>query len=293
MSLIKTTMSSRFTQGVVMEVDFAQIEVCLQAELAVCPNLINDIQTKDLHCVAGCLGTSWEYKDLLHAYNKGDTVAKAVRFQGKRKRFLVQYGGGAKALSKLTGCSLSEAQAFIREYYARYPEVKQWQDELLAEYENSAVSTGMYTHKGQPAKLGKHTGIFGLDYALYEEDSPWRSHPTFSPTKIKNRPVQGTAAVFMHTALAITLEALMLMRDMYDDPEIIILPTNTIYDSIIFDCSNMKAAKLFTEIIEPMLTTGLKDFIKTVFGVNLILNYNVDIEVGDDWNTLKNIHSIK
>ena len=235
MSNVKEAFVSRFDKGVIMEADFSQLEVVGQAIVTGDKQLRQDLlDGLDMHLVSASWVTGMPYEELKERYDYGDAGVKKARQEAKRPRFELQYGAGAKTIAHNNGWSLDQANDYINRYYGRYPQVKEWQEDVAKEVERTAKPTGVISNSGEPHKKGFYRSPTGRIYVFNTMESDhkpkWaKSALNFSPTQMKSYPIQGFATGdIVPEVLGRLYRNLCDMRDR-------VLLINTIHDSIVFD----------------------------------------------------------
>lgn len=229
---IKSCIKSRFPNGVIMEADYSQLEVIALAYITQDDNLYRDIlDGKDLHCISASFLTGKTYEYIKNKVDAGDPQWTAIRKKAKGPSFQLQYGAGYKSISENCGLSYSEAKNFIANYYSRYPKVKQWQEDTIVEAKRVRRNMGTRTQNGFPQHYAKLVSITGRRYVFKEEDAPaWlnTNQPSFSPTQIKNYPIQGLA-----TGDIVPMMVGILGERFMEFSTVLLI--NTVHDSMIFD----------------------------------------------------------
>lgn len=278
-SRVKKMFVSRFGKdGLIIEADWKQLEVIGLAFISGCPDLRQDIlDGKDVH------HETWlKVKHLMPSFLRPDEQRRVV----KGINFGMIYGGGAAKLAKESGMPVELVKAILKAFYERYPGVKTWQDGLIDEL---TIMSGNYgkTEKGYPRKLGQITSITGRKYSFVTFDAPpWlRGKSTsFSPTQLKNYPIQGFA-----TGDVVPTVIGVLFRKLLTNPRLkdLCLMINTVHDSIIFDCHKSVLAEAF-EVIKST-TEGAPAILKEVYGIDFDLPLRVDITAGLNWKDQKHI----
>jgi DNA polymerase I-like protein with 3'-5' exonuclease and polymerase domains len=285
-SAIKECFETRFESGALVEMDYSQLEVIGLAVLCGDPVLKNDIRSGiDMHC-----------QNAADLYNEGYTVVKLWVAAGdpewikKRKlakafSFALQYGAGAKSLSEDNGVPLKLAKKFIANYYDRYPGIKTWQEQNIELVGISATPSGRKTPKGYPTMVGHLDMPTGRRYEFEEYDAPdflveKGIHTSFSPTQIKNYPVQGLAGELMKIMLHDFYMALQRNEN--------ILLINTVHDSVVFDLKDEREVRYLVYICNRVIKR-----LPTLFSKYFSLNFNVPIKgelsVGESWGDLKEV----
>jgi len=273
MSNIKDYFVSRFENGTLMELDYSQLEVIALAVLSGDENLKADLMSgMDMHRVraAEMLGVP---ESRVTEYQR--KIAKAFSFQ-------LQYGAQAKSMAEKNGTSVRLAQSFIDSYYTRYWRVKEWQDENIKIVQQSRRPSSRMTKKGMPAGMGYLESETGRKYVFFEEDS-YRG-TSFSPTKIKNYPVQGFAT---GDIVPIMLGELL---DWSLTCPLEVLLVNTVHDSVLLDinCSNEDSIKALAREAKEELE-GVPTKFKDLFAIDIDLPMKVDVEVGKTWGSMKKL----
>jgi len=287
MSRIKECFTSRFVDGgVIMEADYSQLEVIVLAFLSQDRQLMADIKTGiDLHCMSAADLFSIPYKDLLAGYQEGNEVFTKYRKIAKGFSFQLQYGSGATAMAEKLELPVEMAKKFIKNYYARYPGVKRFQEKVSSEVQASRKPSKYRTEKGLPAGIGHYTSITGRRYVFQEYDSlefmVKRGQPvSFSPTQMKNYPVQGFA-----TGDIVPLMMGVLYEELKKDPFLITkaLLVNTVHDSIMLDVHGAvvdKVARLVKRVLE-----DAPKYILDTWGIVFDLPLKIDVTTGRSWAT--------
>ena len=297
MSRIKSCFKSRFgADGRIVQVDFSQLEVIGVAYLSQDPLMYEDINNGiDSHSQSASWLTEHSYEEVLEGHLAGDKYLTQVRKNAKGPRFELQYGAGAKSIGENNGISKEVAQGFIDQYYGRYSVLQQWQEDNISYVNNHTegrkkwveTKDGGYWHHWI---VGKLPSITGRVYTFKQFDTPDFIREksgvlkNFSPTQVKNYPVQGFATGdIIPMMLGKAYRAITGSAKSRDKA----LLTGTIHDSILLDVH---------ESIHTGTCKGLKslmekapEFIKDQFGIDFDLPLKVEVESGLSWDTLKRI----
>ena len=114
-----------------------------------------------------------------------DAVTRQMRDTAKMVNFGIAYGMGAFGLSERTGLTREEAGAFIDAYYANFPGIKTWQDEVLASTRERGYAQTLHGRRRYLPAI--HSRNFQARAAAERE--------------AVNMPVQGTAADIIKVAM--------------------------------------------------------------------------------------------
>jgi DNA polymerase I-like protein with 3'-5' exonuclease and polymerase domains len=266
---IKKIFVSRFhSGGVLVEVDFNQLEIVILACITKDKQLMKDItKGTDIHSAL--------YEDLY-----GRKPTKEERKPFKSRTFQLIYGAGARAIAKQAKCSLDEAMRFVRTFYIRYPSVRVWHETMLKKADIDSVHAydrGDREHR----KTYTYRAVTGryLKFVEYKNESEYSSKSySFSPTELKNYPVQSLAT---GDIVQMMLGALF---DRYKDNHKVKM-VNTVHDSILFDVKAEYAVEFMEDVLEELRNTH-KYFFDT-FGSELPIPLNASSSYGFDWFNMK------
>jgi DNA polymerase I-like protein with 3'-5' exonuclease and polymerase domains len=268
---IKQIFNSRFNDGVIVEVDFNQLEVVALAHVTRDTQLIYDIKRGvDIHSA-------------LYEAMFGRPPTKEERKPFKARTFQLIYGAGAKAISKQAGCSLDEAKKFVDVFYTRYPQVGEWHTKFAEDVERSStyeLDEHGFREKVKTFVLNTETGRKFL-FKEYFNESSWSSRTyNFSPTELKNYPIQGLAT---GDIVPMMLGIIFRCLESRDNVKMV----NTIHDSLMFDVQASAADGFIKEI-----TAILKDthkYFEERFKVPLALKLNAGASIGKNWFDMKEL----
>jgi DNA polymerase-1 len=156
--------------------DYSQIELRVLAHLSGDENLIKVFREgKDIHTQTA----AWMFGlDL-------DQVASEQRRAAKTINFGVLYGMSAHRLSNELAIPYAEAERFIERYFASYPRVRAWIEQVLADARQKGYVETMF---------GRRRFVADLDARI-------RSVREAAERMAFNMPVQGTAADLMKLAM--------------------------------------------------------------------------------------------
>lgn len=274
---IKEAFTSRWQGGFIVDVDFSQLEVVALAILSQDSCLKDDILSgRDMHTLRAA--------DLFGI--KPEHVTKDKRQLAKQLSFQLQYGAGAKSMAEKNGISKALAERFIFQYYDRYQEVKHWQDDVAAEVKGSRTPSERRTSKGYPSGTGTHQSPTGRFYRFYEYDNPFREGETsFSPTEMKNYPVQGFAADIMAV-----YRARLYRRLLADTPEVQehVKLINTVHDSVMFDVAYRGMVDYVYEVAKDT-SDSLPGELWKLWKIECPVGFNVECKYGPTWGEMEKL----
>lgn len=250
--------------GQMMEIDFAQLEVCALAAITQDPVLIDDLKRgEDVHYNSGRKVMGWKSK--ADMTKEGRTIVKRVNFG-------LIYGGGAASLAKQTGQDRKLVKSLIDSFYARYPGVGVWQEQFYKEVVNNLLPFDVKDGEQRYASA-VNLPISKRQFHFVESESPkWLKIKTgrkysFKPTETKNYPVQGFAGG------DIVMLALVLLHSALWDEENTDIRM-TVHDSILVD----------TGLDEADLRVYMTRICRTIEAVfNLPFELQFDITSGTHW----------
>lgn len=278
MSDIKLCFISRWPDGVLLESDFSQLEVVGLAALSLDPVLIEDLLAgRDMH----------RYFAALRYNIPEEEVSKHQRSETKKQTFQLQYGSGAENMARKLGLTKEACQQFIDMYYARYKGVKRWQESVAEAVYASRRPTSDLTPAGQPRGIGHYESPTGRIYTFFEQDPPeWKKDrtPSFSPTQMKNYPVQGSATADIMAVFRARLYRKLLFSSIRQDVKLI----NTVHDSIMADCKTKEAA-LKLKVMNEEIADSLVEIMMETWGLRCPVPFKIETKVGPSWASLEKI----
>lgn len=218
-SVIKTVLTSRFKDGIIIQSDFSSLEIYIQAILTGDKNLIADLKKKlDMHCKRVASQHSITYEEAIRLC-KVEEIDEWVEHRSKAKGFSFQraFGAGAAAIAAATGLSVDAVNTLIAAENLLYPDIEPHYVRLTKEIEaNKRNIRKVIPHPNFPARMvelrtGYHRTPDNKLYAWIEQPAPeyvvkrgggWTS---FSPPEIKNYEVQGGGAEWAKAAMWIAV----------------------------------------------------------------------------------------
>lgn len=242
-SKVKRMFVSRFgDNGSMIEIDYSQLEVVVQALLSKDKNLIADVCAGvDFHCKRVALKYSIPYEFALAAC-KDETHPEHATWKPRRgaaKNFSFQraYGAGAKAISGKTGIPIEDVQKMIEVEEAAYPGVVKFNARVAAAVERSAEPFRDGQRGWREYRRGYWQSPTGAMYSWRSYDAPDYLRErgileNFKPTEMKNYPVQGTGGEIVQLIIG------LLVRWFYKNYNWggKALLVNTVHDCVWIDC---------------------------------------------------------
>lgn len=257
----------------IVEIDYSQLETYCLAAMSHDAHLIKClIRGDDLH--AQNL-EAWIAADDGNAEGKDRRGAKSLSFG-------LAYGETPWGMERKKGIPRKEAQAFIDGYYATYPGVHDWHDDLVNDAANQADISDLKI-EGIPVKEYVLYSGYGKSYYFTEDvrnnKRTGKAETSFKPTYLKNYPIQGIASDIIRFALA---ELWRVRRAMLHGRGFLI---NTIHDSILLMVKDEHMA-LVPEVERLMCHVPLAKLKSLGFNWPRGLPLRVDAEVGNIWTDM-------
>ncbi len=265
---IKKAYVSRWGEdGMLVEFDYSQLEMVALAFVSGDVQLTQDINDGvDLHTA-------------LFEEMYGRTPTSDERKKFKRLSFGLVYGAGALTLSENAECSLADAKKFIKVFYARYPMVKTWHDNMIGNAKMDRVATTKFDKdSGMPVGEYIHRSVTGRKYVFREYYTEWKKAMSFSPTELKNYLVQGFATGdVVPYIVGLLCNASLLHSDKF-------VPIMTVHDSILFDVKKV----YLDEFVEKCYTVlnATTELVNTKFSIRLPIRLSVNCSVGSNWQDM-------
>ena len=262
---VKRAYISRYgTFGKLLELDYSQLEMVALAYLADDKTLIDDINNgRDMHREL--------YKGM---YGRYPTDKERKPF--KRFSFLLVYGGGITTLMAQSGCDRATAKKFINTFYNRYTGVKRYHEEIVAKAEKDAV-VSYDPDKSGPQYTYYHNSPTGRHYIFNKYPNEYKGGLSFSPTELKNWPIQGFA-----TGDVVPMMVGILLRKLEDaklTPDVKLVMT--VHDSVVLDVPIDKLQEC--AILAKQTLEDAPKYMKSIFNIDFPCQLGVGVEAGFNW----------
>ncbi len=221
-----------------MSADYSQIELRILAHFSEDKKLIESFEKgEDIHArtAAEVYGVD---------INK---VTPGMRRAAKTANFAVIYGVSAYGLSQQTELDVVQSKEFIETYFARYPGVRRYLDNIIAD----------------ARKNGYVTTLFNRIRYLPEINAKNFQVRQFAERTAINTPIQGTAADMIKVAMIRIYDQLAGMKSK------MILQ---VHDELVFDTHRSETKK-----VRDIVKEGMEN------AVRLLVPVVVDIGVGPNW----------
>ena len=225
----------------ILAADYSQIELRIMAHLSADEGLLTAFAAgEDVH-----RATAAEVFDVAP-----DQVTADLRRSAKAINFGLIYGMSAFGLGQQLGLSRSQAQSYIDLYFARYPGVKNYMDNI----------------RETAKQKGYVETLFGRRLYLPEINSRNAARRQYAERTAINAPMQGTAADIIKKAM-IAADA-WLQKDKPDVKMIM-----QVHDELVFEISESAVESCTESIRQIMCSAAILDIPLTV-----------DIGVGNNWD---------
>ena len=222
-----------------------------------------------------------------HKYKSGCKKTDQERRLIKTFTFQRAYGAGAASIADSTGMKESEVKNLIKAEEKLYPNLTRFNEQVAQTIRNTkylshhAVIDGHNT----PIYRGKWTSPTGTRYIFEQKESPSflkeeGKMVTFSPTEIKNYPVQGTAGEIVQTMLGL-LFRYFIMNHNFDNKAFLV---NTVHDCVWIDLHKSVARSVVNSVCK-ILEAVPRKFNKD-FNLGIDVPFRVESEVGKDMYTM-------
>ncbi len=266
---VKSVLDSRYEDGVIVEIDFKQLEICALAWLTKDPQLIHDIRSgKDIHEEIGKqLGIKTEHK-------KTRRDVKAIVFA-------IIYGAGANGISKSTGLDKDFVRKVMDAFYDRYSTIQDFYKDMTHDVETGGPRFDLITRgeKG-PEHMFEWTSPTGRTY-LFNQD-PFRPGPKY--TQLRNYPVQGTATADI--VPIVIAEVYRVLRNVPKTHRVKLITTT--HDSITLDCGNIDDAKHVVRVLNYEVFLRIENLINDKFpDIKWDIPLTIECEIGKNWGTME------
>lgn len=302
-SVVKRMFISRFgADGCMMEVDYSQLEVIVQAVLSEDPQLMQDVRDGvDFHCKRLAFKLQEDYDEVKRkAKTESDpdySIYSVMRTKIKQFTFQRAYGAGKKAIAAETGMTEDEVQELMDVEEKLYPGITVFYDKVQAAIESSRWQTQLFEpfpDKPGSCQLGKGEWIAptGTRYVFTEKPAAAfirkriGADASFYRPHVQNYPVQGCGGEMVQVILG-KLMRHFLANGNYGSKAFLV---NTVHDCVWFDCHKDVLEQVERECSKIM--ESIPDYYNEMFpNMNITVPFRVESEVGDDMMTMSHLHT--
>ncbi len=229
---------------VFMDADYSQIELRVLAHMSEDERLIEAYHMdQDIHRITA--------SQVFHT--PFDQVTPLQRRNAKAVNFGIVYGISSFGLSQDLSISRKEAAAYIEQYFATYPKVKEFLDRLVSE----------------AREKGYAVTLFGRRRPIPELSSSNFMQRSFGERVAMNSPIQGTAADIIKIAMVRVWRAL---KEQHLRSRLIL----QVHDELVIE-----TLKSEEETVRRILEENMKA------AADLAVTLEVDLHVGDNWYEAK------
>lgn len=257
-SPIKTFFKSQ--KGVIVNLDLAQIEWRIAAELSKDPVMIHELnEGLDIHT-----DNAIRFLDA-GKYERGSEEFKQVRTIAKTISFRLLYGGSAEGFfrdQRMPDYSLKRWREIVNAFYQKYQGLKRWQDANI----QTASARGYIRNPSGRVLTFDEEVKYGIE--------------SVDVKQVKNYPVQSGSTDVMYLCMVKILEKIQASGI---NPLLIL----QVHDSLVFDCTIEEAETLCRIGIETF--KSLPALAKEYFGWDIVVPLTGDCEVGYDYGNTKEI----
>jgi len=293
-SEIKRLFHSRFREkGLMLEADYSQLEVVVQGVLSGDKQLCEDLRNRiDFHCKRVAIQPKYKksYDEVVAIIGNEEHPDydrfKSIRTKAKIFSFQRAYGAGASLIAISTGMPVDDVKALIEAEDATYPGVKKFNDKVEYTVKEGAESFADYsTGVRKIYRRGYWTAPTGCIYSFRSyEAQDWQKErgieDSFSPTELKNYPIQGTGGEIVQ-GICGRLWRHFVENENYGGRALL---CNTVHDCIWVDLHEDVKDEVATDIKRIM--ESVDDWFKQ-FGVEITVPFPVEVEVGPNMLELK------
>ncbi len=233
-----------------IDADYSQIELRVLAQMSEDDNLIKAFtENIDVHAM-----TASQVFDV-----PLDEVTSLERSRAKEVNFGIVYGMSDYGLSENLGITRKEAKTYIENYFAKYPKVKEYMDEMVDHCkENGYVTTILNRRRYVPEINHKNFNL-----------------RSFGERTAMNTPIQGSAADIIKIAMLKVYKALK-EKDLKSK---LILQ---VHDELIID-THPDEVEQVKALLRENMETAADDILSDAFKIPL----KVDMNEGESWYDTK------
>ncbi|MCK8828505.1 DNA polymerase I [Natroniella acetigena] len=184
-----------------------------------------------------------------------DEVGQEERRKAKAVNFGIAYGISDWGLAKRLNITNQEAKEYIELYFVRYPKVKEYIDNTIAQAKEEGYVTTLFDRKRYLPQINSNN---------YHQRS-------FAERMAINTPIQGTAADIMKLAM---IEVNKALKEKSFDAKVLL----QVHDELVVEVTESEI-----EAVNRLVTD------KMVSVVELAVDLEVDSKVGDNWKDMSEL----
>lgn len=284
-SNLKRVFVSRYGEnGRMVEADYSQLEVVVQGVITQDKQLCEDLRNRvDFHCkrVAAQPKYNITYEEVLEMSKNEDhpehLLWKKRRTSAKIFSFQRAYGAGASLIAAFTGMTVDEVNELIAADEALYPGIVDFNKEVDKKVKSKAksfydpVNEGVYSRGYWQAPTGCLYHFRSYPAQDWQKDRGITE--SFSPTELKNYPIQGTGGEIVQ-GICGWLWRHFVENDNYGGKAVL---CNTVHDCVWVDAHEDVVDTVNKDIKRIM--ESVDEWFKQ-FGVQVTVPFPVDVEMG-------------
>ncbi|KAG5509650.1 hypothetical protein JKF63_06355 [Porcisia hertigi] len=298
-SSLRDMFISRFgDKGMCIEADYSQLEVVALAVLASDEQMLDDLRHNvDFHCKrVTMMRPDLKYTDVLQRAKKNkEPEFVKLRQQAKIFSFQRQYGAGVRMLSQSTGLTQDQVRMLIEKENETYRGVEVFNKmvTLSANNYDASLQNGVRNVRGHQFFKGMFPVLTGSRYVFTESDVPEgmlrerdavRKSTNFSPTHLKNYPVQGFAGEIVQVMLGV-LWRHFLANHNYNGLAVL---TNTVHDCVWVDC-HVSVYRQVAKDVE-FIMDGVRTVLNALYPeMQVSVDFPCDVVAGENMGALRPI----
>lgn len=292
-SEVKKMFISRFgARGRMVEIDYSQLEVVVQGVLTGDAQLCQDLRDRvDFHCKRVSAKHGITYEDAVQWCKKGVSypALEAAGYDGEIERtkckvfsFQRAYGAGAAKIALTTGMPIGEVEELIENEDLLYPGVVHFNDMVREKVNLSAEPFAAFCdiqQRYRQFRKGYYVAPTGTRYCFRTFHAPdymqrRGTDQTFSPTQLKNYPVQGTGGEFVQAVLG-RLFYWFAANDNFGGRAFLV---NTVHDCVWADVEESAVDIVVPGMIKIM--ESIPEYYNERYGMNINVPFPVEAELG-------------
>lgn len=290
-SKVKQILRSRYgEQGMIAQCDYSAMEVVMGCVITGDKKLLSLLEAgTDMHCYRLAFQEGMPYEEVYELCHNPDAPEhkewKKKRTAIKTFSFAAQYGASAKGLAFASGASLKDAEKFLANEEALFPESIKYRDVIAAEVNRTALLEPIRREQSDDGswriyREGYFTAPCGTRYR-FRQKPVWREGKQvmdFKPTEMANYPFQGSGSLLMLIATGMAMRA--GIADNWMGGKWCLLAT--VHDCLYIDCADeetaRKAGKLIKNIMEAARDRMLQ--LWPNFGILSDVKFPAECEIG-------------